>query len=434
VENSTLSPQAKDIQSNNTGLPLVSVVIPTYNRKQYIQEAINSALAQTYPAVEIIVVDDGSTDDTDQVLKARYGERIRYVFQDNQGESVARNKAICLSRGQYVALLDSDDVWLPTKLERQVALMERQPELGLVSCHALKIDAQGNLTRSTPVHTGQTTNIVSLETLLLNSPLYCSTVLIRKHCLDQVGLFAEGIRYGEDRDLFLRVAARSQVGFVDEPLVSLRSHTGAQSRPLVPKQEVERRMAERIQIVERVFPLFQGDAATLAALKARTLAREYVRGAISISMYGEYERGASLLYQAVDLDPATWQDGKQVAELSLRHAVVLSKEQTLAAAVRFVEGVYAHLPAHLYSWNPRFRRQVLGELQVEFAFWQYQRGKASSVPRHALRGVLYDPAWLRNRGLWSIAMRALTNRLAVQTGSENLQTMRTRKSKNRVFE
>ena len=402
-----------EVQDTNSNLPLVSVIIPTYNRKMYVQEAIDSALAQTYPAVEIIVVDDGSTDGTGEILKARYDERIQYVYQDNQGESAARNKAIRLSHGQYIALLDSDDVWLPTKLEQQVRLMECQPEVGLVSCHALQIDAQGNLTRTTPLRPQQTTNIVPLEILILNSPLYCSTVLMRRSHLDEVGLFTEEIRYGEDRDLFLRVATRCKVGFVCEPLISLRSHTDAQSRPLVSKHEIERRFAERLKIIDRVFPLFRGDDQTLAALKARALAKEYARGAISISVYGEYARGTTLLYQAVNMDPATWQDGERVADLVLRHAVALGKERTITDAIHFVEQVYTHLPTNLHNWDTRFRHRILGELHIEFGFLQYKRGELSSVLRYVWKGVRYDPSWLRNRGVLSIALRTLANMLSV---------------------
>lgn len=101
-------------------MPRVSVIIPTYNRREYVQEAIDSALAQTFTDYEIIVIDDGSTDGTSEALQARYGNRIHYEWQENQGESVARNRGIELARGEYIAFLDSDDLWHPEKLAKQI--------------------------------------------------------------------------------------------------------------------------------------------------------------------------------------------------------------------------------------------------------------------------------------------------------------------------
>ena len=124
-------------------MPTVSVIIPTYNRRTYVQEAIDSVLAQTYPDYEIIVIDDGSTDGTDQVLHARYGDRIRYVWQENQGESAARNRGIALARGEYIALLDSDDLWLPDKLAKQIPFLDSHPGAVLALPQVWQINANG---------------------------------------------------------------------------------------------------------------------------------------------------------------------------------------------------------------------------------------------------------------------------------------------------
>src|SRR3990167_8128796 len=113
------------------GTPRVSVVIPTYNYARYLPQAIDSVLGQTYPHIEVVVVDDGSTDESRDVLRA-YGSRIRWVQQERQGVSAARNRGVRESRGDLVAFLDADDRWLPTKLERQVARWCNEPELGLV--------------------------------------------------------------------------------------------------------------------------------------------------------------------------------------------------------------------------------------------------------------------------------------------------------------
>jgi glycosyltransferase involved in cell wall biosynthesis len=199
--------------------PLVSVIIPTYNRIQYVQLAIDSALAQSYPNCEVVVVDDGSTDGTGKTLRDRYGDRIRYFYQDNQGESAARNEAIRQSSGEFIALLDSDDVWLPAKLEQQLALFEANPELGLVSCHVTRINEQGDVVSRGTLHPEQTSGIVPVEVILTDSPVHASTITVRRNHILTEGGFDETITYGEDWDFCLRIAAKYPVGFVQEPLV-----------------------------------------------------------------------------------------------------------------------------------------------------------------------------------------------------------------------
>ena len=387
----------------------VSVIIPTYNRKEYIQQAIDSALAQTYPDVEVIVMDDGSTDGTGQALRARYGKRIQYVYQENRGESAARNEAIKRSCGQYIAMLDSDDVWMPAKLERQLALLERRPEVGLVSCQVLVINARGETVRTEPLHPEQTSDTVSLASLVLDSPVHASTILVQRACLDEAGWFNERIRYGEDWDLCLRLAARHQVGFVSEPLVSLRSHADAQSRYIVPKQEAGHRFAGRLQIIEDVFPLFSGDDHRVAALKAQALAREYAKAALLNYVHRDYTRAARLLSQAMDLDSAFWQDGERVAELVYLHALALSKEYTEADAISFVKETFAHLPTNPNSRCACLRRKVLGRLHIEFGFLNHQRGIAELVWKHVFAGLYYDPTWLRNLGVLSILRQSVVS-------------------------
>jgi len=121
----------------------ISVVIPSYNYARFVREAIDSALAQTYPPLEVIVVDDGSTDATPEVL-ASYGDRIRVIRQRNEGVARARNAGIATARGDYVAFLDADDVWHPRKLELQIARFDGDPSLGLVHCGVEMFDGDGN--------------------------------------------------------------------------------------------------------------------------------------------------------------------------------------------------------------------------------------------------------------------------------------------------
>src|SRR5687768_4540645 len=118
----------------------VSAIIPTYNRRDLVIRAIESVLAQTRSVDEIVVIDDGSTDGTAEVLRARYGDRVRYVFQSNAGVSAARNHGMSIAQGRYFALLDSDDEWLPEKTARQIEWMQAHPDFGMVLCDVERVD------------------------------------------------------------------------------------------------------------------------------------------------------------------------------------------------------------------------------------------------------------------------------------------------------
>jgi glycosyltransferase involved in cell wall biosynthesis len=386
---------------------LVSVIIPTYNRKTYVQEAINSALEQTYPHKEIIVVDDGSTDGTGPLLKSKYGDYIQYYYQNNRGEAAARNKGVLRSKGNYIAFLDSDDVWMPAKLEKQIDLLEIRPEFGLVSCHVLVIDETGKFTRETPLRPEQTTEDIPLETLVLNNPIYPgSTILIRRDCFLAIDGFDESIRYGEDRDLILRIAANNKAGFVLEPLAALRFHKDMQSRILLPEEELRRRTAERIRIIKRAFFLFECDEQWLASLKSRALAKEHVHESFIGFLYDDPSLGASRLALGVSLDPTTWRDGEKIAGLVSEYSAIISQDWSLTQALDFVDGVYSHLPGSLQFWHKKYHSKILSNTHITYAFLQYKRGEKELVGANVLKGVYNDPRWLSNRGVWSIFIRS----------------------------
>ncbi|HSY52282.1 MAG TPA: glycosyltransferase [Thermoanaerobaculia bacterium] len=201
----------------------ISVIIPTYNYGRFLGEAIDSALAQSYSALEIIVVDDGSTDDTTRVLDA-YGDRIRAIRQDNQGVGAARNAGIAAARGKYVAFLDSDDIWKPEKLERQIALFAADPDLGLVHCGAESFDNEG---KTLSVLLSGMEGWVASELLRLDREVITapgSGTLVPKRVAEEIGGFDPRLQPSEDWDFCYRLAVRYRVGFVPEVLVRYRLH------------------------------------------------------------------------------------------------------------------------------------------------------------------------------------------------------------------
>lgn len=205
---------------------LVSIVIPAYNYAKYLPDAIDSVLAQTYEPIELIVVDDGSTDGTPQVL-AEYGNRIRTIRKSNAGLSAARNTGIQAARGEFIAFLDADDQWLPEKLQRQMELHALHPDAGCIGCGVELVDGNLNAIRQTHQDDLLGTPEQRLRDVLLRREWVGgsgSGVLVRRSVLDQVGLFDVTLTAAEDWDMWLRIVLHYPVYNVREPLVRIRRH------------------------------------------------------------------------------------------------------------------------------------------------------------------------------------------------------------------
>jgi glycosyltransferase involved in cell wall biosynthesis len=216
--------------------PAVSVIIPTYNRENLLPRALDSIEAQTFGDWEIVLVDDGSTDhsaDLAAPYALRLGERFRYLHQQNRGSSAARNRGIDSCRGRFVAFLDSDDEFLPTKLERQLVLFEQRPDLGLVYCDYSFVDLDGvrtesafdtklRLARTVPCQAIGLGCFVCTESLFdsLLRGYFIATIagMVRREVLGATVRFPEGLAYAEEWLFYLMVAKACRAGFVDEPL------------------------------------------------------------------------------------------------------------------------------------------------------------------------------------------------------------------------
>jgi glycosyltransferase involved in cell wall biosynthesis len=225
--------------------PAVSVIVATYNYGRYLAGALDSALGQTFGDFEVLVIDDGSTDDTQEVvLRYLADPRVRYYRTDHVGQAATKNTGIRLARAPLVAFLDADDLWLPAKLERQVALFRRDPGLGVAYTRRLVIDEHGREVayEHPAVHRGRI-----LEAIFRSNGFVCfSSVVVRRAVLDDVGLFDETLPLAIDYDLWLRVGLRYRFDYVDEPLVKYR--TG--------HANLSRRLEERLTAVSRVMQRF----------------------------------------------------------------------------------------------------------------------------------------------------------------------------------
>lgn len=208
----------------NDSQPIVSVIIPTYNREKFIGAAIKSVLDQTFKCFEIIVIDDGSTDGTANVVKEFKSEKIRYIYQSNQGRSRARNHALALAKGRYIAFLDSDDMYLPEKLGMQVDFMDRRPDFGMVYTSAYCIDEDGNSLAH--VYEAKLSGWIYNDiAFFVPVTITLPTVIARREVFEAVGGFDENMERFEDTDMWRRISKAFQIGAMATFTCLLRTHS-----------------------------------------------------------------------------------------------------------------------------------------------------------------------------------------------------------------
>lgn len=221
----------------------ITVVIPLYNKAQYIQRAIDSVLYQSFQDFHILVVDDGSTDEGPALVSSYTDSRIAIVSQSNQGVSAARNKGIKEASDDLIAFLDADDVWEPTMLETMNRLATTYPQCDVIATSYKSVDAQGAETEailrgiSFQSSEGLLTNYFQVASQS-NPPICSSSVMIRKRAIQAIGGFPVGIKQGEDLLTWARLAARYQIAYSTQPLALFYTQRNSYGKPVrVPTQE-----------------------------------------------------------------------------------------------------------------------------------------------------------------------------------------------------
>ena len=362
----------------------IAVIIPAYNQAQYLTKAIQSVLEQTLPDFELIVVDDGSTDETRQLLDGIRDNRLRVIHQSNAGLPSARNTGLQKSSASLVTFLDSDDYFLPDKLEILSMYLEEHPEIGLVAGKAKYIDHAGNAMvrpESPPVP-------LSMHALLLENPICVSGIMLRREWLKRVGAFDETLRACEDWDLWLRLlAAGCPMAWVDHPVVAYRIHPGQMTGQA-------QRMQKAIFTVLDKFFAEQRLPDEIVARKNDAYASAMVHSAAFAYLSGEYEVGSSNLAEAIRLSPA-FKDNHYKKLLGL--LVGWSYDPRSSDPAAFLQQIIANPPSGHVGLGIQLRRAladvILGSLfKSSMETWRARR-------LDLLRAVLYKPRWLFNRGV-----------------------------------
>lgn len=243
--------------------PLVSVVIPAYNAAPFLSSALESVLAQTYKNYELLVIDDGSTDATAAVVKRL--PIVRLLSQCHTGAGAARNRGIEASRGSLVAFLDADDIWMPSKLEKQVVFLQRHPDIGMAICEhtVLEEDGRERMSDKSVLFKGDT-----VKNIFLHSDVATPTVIVRKQVFNKVGLFDESLLCAEDENLWMRIGMSYRIGLVGEPLAKVIIRSSSTSRQ---KGMMRSSVQEHLRILPLKYPQLAAHLGPLVHIKRARL-------------------------------------------------------------------------------------------------------------------------------------------------------------------
>ncbi len=373
-------------------MPTVSAIIPAYNQGHYLGKAIQSVLGQTFTDFEIIVVDDGSTDDTRQVAAGFSDPRVRYVYQQNAGLSAARNTGIRHAEGAFLTFLDSDDLFLPEKLAILLAKFDAEPELGFVAGQAILIDEHDRrigeiFDKRLPEDSAQ---------LLLGNPLHVGSVMVRRECQTKVGFFDETLRSYEDWDMWLRLAlAGCRMGWVEKPVSLYRFHSNQMT------SNGQQMTTATFAVLEKLFartdlpPRWQ-------ALRDKAYSHAHLRGAAQAFQADDFAAAAEHLNTAVRLNPDLLaNDGEALAKYIAGWANYAKTHHPLA----YMEKVYAHLPESLAVLRRRRNRDLATEA-IQIAFDAHVKNDAATAKAAVSRAFQYQPKWLLNRGAVALFVKS----------------------------
>ncbi len=209
-------------------MPQVSVIIPAYNAMKFLPITLDGVLKQTFQDFEVIIVDDGSSDSIKEWSKSIEDQRVVFISQDNQGPAAARNRGIRQAKGEFLAFLDADDLWFNTKLEKQVKILENNPNIGLVYTWLGSIDGLGNI-RGKIIKNNLEGDV--WKTLIEHNIIECgSTPMVRYSCFEKVGNFDPQLAYAQDWDMWLRIASEYRFKVIPEVLVYYRIHPNNRSK------------------------------------------------------------------------------------------------------------------------------------------------------------------------------------------------------------
>jgi glycosyltransferase involved in cell wall biosynthesis len=400
---------SEHLQEAQEHTPKVSVIMSVYNGARYLREAVDSILSQTFTDFECVIIDDGSTDETSEILHSYDDPRLVLMKNEaNIGLTKSLNKGLQAARGQYIARQDADDVSCPGRLRAQVEFLDSHPAVGAVSSSYVLIDGLGNEIGVSQVPTD---NVEIQKSLLFSNALCHGSAMFRRTGVEAVGLYREDFELAQDCDLWLRLSEHYDLANIPTPLYKFRSASTSASvtKRLKQLQFVRRAVEEALQrrLNNRNMPASRHDI----------LAGFYLHLAREDFATGEVDAARLNLERAFAMDPQLMEETGFILEaLAYRAFDVYRTSQAadsgdgIKVARQYLQRVFANLPPAASSLASEFRR-TLSQFYIIAAFENYWAGVFSETRRCCILGVLYDPRWLRNRGVISIFSRSLFRQL-----------------------
>jgi glycosyltransferase involved in cell wall biosynthesis len=383
---------------------VISVVVPNYNSCQFVENAIVSLVSQTYGDFEIIVVDDGSTDNSREVIMS-FGSQVRYIWQENQGLASARNTGIRAARGELIGLLDADDQWRPHFLERMAALADLHPEASVYYCCAQGMDAAG---RDLPeIFGGPIVQPSKLYHMLLRANfLIPSTLVLRRSHVQEAGLFDQNLRSCEDWDLWLRLLPESVFVGTSECLVRYRLHDASLSKDLAGMHQAAK------AVITKNFGVNDGQWNNWSAEKRRAYGGLYRYFALTNIQYrADWRSGVRYLFKALQVDPELADDLDLYYALALGSnlldiVAVLSGWDLLGNVTRFNDLVRDASASITDQALKQTVRRALGIASYAFGLVAYNTGQIALSRHLLLKALFLRPGLLRNRSVGASLMRS----------------------------
>lgn len=400
-------------------MPSVSVVIPTYNRAEYLRQALASVFAQSFAPWEVIVVDDGSSDRTPEVVQA-FGAKVRYVRQDHQGIAAARNRGLEVAQGEVIAWLDADDLWEPNYLSTVVPLLTDDATLDGVYSGLRYIDAAGNLLPQSSRKVVKPADLYS--SLAEECFIQTSTFAVRRRCFARVGGFDLAFQICEDYDMFLRLAKECTIVGVPLPLVRYRVHGHSTMN------DVDTLCRFRLEVPRKHFGPEEGDPLTWPDGKRRAYACAYRFVALAHIQSGRAEQGWQFLAKGASIWPEILGRLDTFYELACGdqprgrrgQADLMDIKKNGAELLRRLDTLFAQVGTRLVS----VRRAAYGNAYLALGMLSDQAGQWAMARRYLRQALAADPRLLGSYPVVRRLLKVHAGKRLVRAARGAIETLR----------
>ncbi|MBK9925980.1 MAG: glycosyltransferase [Anaerolineales bacterium] len=383
--------------------PVVSIIIPNYNHAQYISDAINSVLNQTYPDYEVIVVDDGSKDNSREVIDA-YGGKIRAIYQQNQGLSAARNTGITAAQGDYIGVLDADDMYEPEFISTLVSLLESQPDADGVYCGYRFVDHLNN-----PLPQVEAREVAPEKlygALVDGNFLVPESIFVRKYCYEKVGLFDTSLRALEDLDMWLRITSQFRVTHTTKILTRHRILPGSMST------DPTRQFQNRLKVIEKHFGAEPISSEAWSEAQRRAYGRAYLVSAVEYLQAHNEDRAFECICSMVAISPNLVANVETFYELVCGDQPKGYRGEFSSVDLEKSSQTVFRLLVRLSQVPELHEFMHLKQIAYANAYYAsgliaYGQGKTNAARNFFLMAVKYRPQLLLDRTLTGFLLRSL---------------------------